>query len=164
MPHLRRVSFKFGSHPQRNASNPVALEDLQLEIARSTRKSLVQWNFDAASFYDRIIPNLAMLASWRFGVHKQVNLTNAKTLEEAKYHIRTKMGLSESHYSHKDKVSIYGKGQKSGNSPMIWCFLSSLMHDYCNKKAHPAEYSNPDHTNRNPLDNARLCRRQQRPS
>jgi hypothetical protein len=138
---------QFGSRPRRNAIDPVALEELQLEMSRLTRKSLVQLNFDAASCYDRIIPNLAMLASRRFGVNKQVTLTNAKTLEEAKYHIRTEMGLSESHYSHQDEMPIYGTGQGSGNSPMLWCFLSSLMYDCYDKKAHHAKYSNPDHTN-----------------
>ncbi|KAI2491874.1 hypothetical protein MHU86_22670 [Fragilaria crotonensis] len=46
-------------------------------------------------------------------------------------------------------MPIYGTGQGSGNSPMIWCFLSSLLFDCYDLRASPAQYCNPDWTNRN---------------
>lgn len=92
-------------------------------------------------------------------MNKNVTSTNAKTfLEEAKYHIRTKMGLSESCYSRQEDIPIYGTAHgRSGNSPMIWCFLSSLIYDCYDKDAHPAEYQNPDHTNHVQMDDSRFC-------
>jgi hypothetical protein len=42
---------------------------------------------------------------------------------------------------------MYGTGQGSGNSPMIWCFLSSLLFDSYDLRASPAWYCNPDWSN-----------------
>ena len=37
---------------------------------------------------------------------------------------------------HCKKFQPHGTGQGSGNSPMIWCFISSILFDYHNQKAH----------------------------
>jgi hypothetical protein len=121
---------------------------LQLEVLRLSRKAFAQLNFDATACYDRIIPNLAMVVSRKFGVSKEVTILNASTLQQAKYHIRTVMGLSSSSYSHHEDMPIYGTGQGSRNSTMIWCFLSSLLFECYDKQAFPAVYTNPDRTNR----------------
>jgi exonuclease III len=120
---------QYGSRPHRNAVDPVLIEELQFEIARATRKVMIQTNYDATSCYDRIIPNLAMLVSRKYGVSKMTMLTNAKTLEQAEYCIRTELGVSPAGYTHNAENPIYGTGQGSGNSPMIWCFLSSVLFD-----------------------------------
>ena len=117
---------QYGSRPNRNAYDPVLIEELQLEMSRLTRKTLVQTNYDATACYDRIVPNLAMVSSRTFGVPATVTSTNASTLLQAKYHIRTELGLDEEGYSHCHTQPIYGTGQGSGNSPVIWCFLSSV--------------------------------------
>ena len=139
---------QYGSRPRRNAIDPVMIEELQFEISRISRRMLLQTNYDATACYDRIIPNVAMLASRRFGVPKSVTQSNANTLQQAKFHIRTELGLSPSFYSHTDERPIYGTGQGSGNSPMIWCFLSSLLYDCYDKMSHPARYWNPDKSNK----------------
>ena len=126
------------------------IEELQFEISRATRKSLIQTNYGAASCYDRIIPSMAMIASRKFGVPKTATHLNAKTLQEARYHIRTELGLSPTSYQHEDRMPIYGTGQGSGNSPMIWCFISSVLFDCYEKSAYQAVYCNPDRTH--PID------------
>ncbi len=102
---------------------------------------------------------LAMLASRRFGVNKNVTLTNAKQdiLRRGKVPYPYKTGFSESCYSHQEDIPMYGTGQGRGNSPMIWCFLSSLIYDCYDKEAHPAEYRNPGHTNHVQMDDGRFC-------
>lgn len=70
-----------------------------------------------------------MLTSQQHGVHKQVTLTNSRTLHYASYHIRTEMGLSETSHTLTDDAPIYGTGQDSGNYPMIWFFCpASCIH------------------------------------
>ena len=138
---------QYGSQPQRNAIDPVMLEELQLELSRATRRTLIQTNYDAASCYDLIIPNFAMLASRQFGVHQSTTLLNACTLHSAQYHIRTELGLSSTSYHHKEEMPIYGTGQGSGNSPMIWCFISSVLFDCFEATAHQVTHCNPDRTN-----------------
>jgi hypothetical protein len=138
---------QYGSRPRRNAVDPVMIEELQFEISRTSRRMFLQTNYDATACYDRIIPSLAMTVSRRFGVPPLVAQSNAKTLLHARYHVRTELGLSESSYSHSPNMPIYGTGQGSGNSPMIWCFLSSLLYDCYEKQAHHATYCNPDWKN-----------------
>jgi hypothetical protein len=138
---------QFGSRPRRNAIDPVMLEELQFEISRASRKMLIQTNYDAMACYDRIVPNLAMIASRKYGVNEQVTKLNEETLHNAAYHIRTETGLSPISYSHSPQFPIYGTGQGSGNSPMIWCFISSLLYKCYGQQAHAAQYANPDHAN-----------------
>ena len=135
---------QFGSRPHRNAIDPVFLEELQLEVSRITRQEVAQTNYDATACNDRIVPNLAMLASRKFGVPSAVAHSNASTLQQARYHIRTDLGLSEERYQHQDTAPIFGTGQGSGNSPAIWCFLSSVLYDCYDEVAIPATYCSPD--------------------
>ncbi len=135
---------QFGSRPRRNAVDPVFIEEMQFEISRASRKMLVQTNYDATSCYDRIIPNLAMLVSRKYGVPKLITQSNSKTLEQAEYRIRTELGVSDTGYTHSQEYPIYGTGQGSGNSPMIWCFLSSVLFDCYDDLAYSATYCNPD--------------------
>jgi hypothetical protein len=100
-----------GSRPNRNAIDPVFIDELQFELSRLTRKTLVQTNYDAASCYDRIVPNLAMVASQTYGIPKSVTASNARTLKHARYHIRTDMGLSEESYTHTSDHPIFVTGQ-----------------------------------------------------
>jgi hypothetical protein len=92
---------QYGSRPRRNAVDPVMMEELQFEISRASRKAFAQTNYDATSCYYRIVPNLAMLASPKFGVPKEVTTMNATTLQHAEYCIRTELGLTpRTGYSH----------------------------------------------------------------
>jgi hypothetical protein len=94
-----------------------------------------------------LVKNLTTIASRWFGVAKSATISNASTLLHAKYHIRTDLGLSESSHLHCLDAPIYGTGHGSGNSLMIWCFLSSLLHDCYDTRAQPAWYCNPDWSN-----------------
>jgi hypothetical protein len=108
---------------------------------------MIQTNYDAMACYDRIIPNVAMLASRKFGVHLNVTQSNARTLEQAKFHVRTETGLSETSYQHETGMPVYGTGQGSTNSSQNWNFISSILLDCYDLKAFPAQYSNPDRSN-----------------
>ena len=137
---------QFGSRPKRNAIDPVFVEELQFELSRLTRKTITQTNYDATACYDRIIPNLAMLASRRFGVPTNVTASNGRTLEGASYHVRTELGVSDEGYQHSEEHPIFGTGQGSANSPAIWCFISSLLYQCYDTLATPALYCSPNHT------------------
>ena len=139
-------SGQYGSRPSRGVHDPVFIEEFQLEISRASRKTILQTNYDASSCYDRIIPNLAALVSQKYGVPLPAVLTNVTTsLEAAKYKLKTELlGLSDQWYTHDSEQPIYGTGQGSGNSPMIWCFLSSVLLDCYDKQAFGANYGLPD--------------------
>lgn len=126
---------QFGSRPNRNAIDPVFVEEMQFEMSRLTRKTFAQTNYDATACYDCIIPNLAVLTSRAHGVPKEVTAANTRTLGGASYHVRTDLGVSMEGYTHSSEAPIFGMGQGSGNSPSIWCFISSLLYQCHDKKA-----------------------------
>ena len=103
----------------------------------------VQTNFDASSCYDRIIPNVAMLASRKYGVPEESTVMNAKTLEKAEYRMRTELGLAPTGYSHSEADPIYGTGQGRANSPAIWCFVSITLFECYKEVSHAANYCTP---------------------
>ena len=104
---------QYGSRTRRNAIDPVMIEEFQLEISRLSRRMFLQMNYDATACYDRIISNLAMLVSQKFGVHPMVTKMNARTLQAAKYKVRTEMGISANSYSHSLENPVYGTARKS---------------------------------------------------
>jgi hypothetical protein len=137
---------QYGSRSFRNATDPVLIEELQLEISRATRKPVTFTNYDATACYDRIIPNLGMTVSRKYGVHTLVTKMNATTLKQAEYRVRTDLGLAPSGYRHTSAQPIYGTGQGSANSPAIWCFLSSTLFDCYDTLANKAYYCDPTET------------------
>jgi hypothetical protein len=120
---------------------------MQFENSRASRKIRVQTNYDATSCYDRIIPNLAMIVSRKYGVPRLTTRSNAKTsnLKQAEHQICTDLGVSSTSYTHSDNYPIMATGQGSGNSPMIWCFLSCVLFTCYDDLAYAATNCHPDH-------------------
>jgi len=130
----------------RSAPDPVFIEEMQSEISRASRKSNVKFDNDAKSCYDRIMAAIASILSRKFGMSKSVVFVMANTLKEAKYKLKTEMGVSDMFYQHCEMFPIYGTGQGSGNSPAIWCIMSSVLFDCHETKAHGAIFQSPDKT------------------
>jgi hypothetical protein len=106
------------------------LEELKYDISYITRRTLLNFDNDASSCYDRIIISLASLINRKYGMNRLVVLlVHANTLEHARFHLRTQLGFSAQSYSHSVQFPIYGSGQGSGNSPSIWLFISSTLCD-----------------------------------
>ena len=104
---------QFGSHPNCSASDSVFIEEMQLEISRATWQPLILTNYDTTACYDRIVTNLGMTISQKYGVRASVTLANAMTLEKATFHVRLEMGLAPTGYSHETDHPIYCTGQGS---------------------------------------------------
>jgi hypothetical protein len=71
-------------------------------------------------------------------------MVNAKTLEEAKFKIKTMLGVTEEFCQNCLLFPIYGTGQESGNSPQMWCVISSVPFDCHAERAHGATFESPD--------------------
>ncbi len=119
------------------------IKELQCEILRAIRKPVVLTNYNATACYDRIIPNLGMVVSQKYGLHAQTTKSHAATLVQAEYRIRTELGLAQTGYTHTPTQPVNGTGQVSANSPAFWCFLSSSLFDCYDNIVHPAEHSTP---------------------
>jgi hypothetical protein len=139
-------SSQFGGLPGRDAITPTMIEELQYEISRASRRPLVHLDYDATSCYDRIIPSLASLISRGFGMHRNICFVHATTLEEARYLLKTQLGISDDFYTHSTEFPIFGTGQGSANSPAIWCIISSVLFDVYEGHAKGAYFQCPKGT------------------
>jgi hypothetical protein len=54
---------------------------------------------------------------------------HATTLQNAKYFLKTKAGLSTNFYTHSEITPVYGNGQGAGDSPSQWCQQSTMLFD-----------------------------------
>lgn len=70
------------------------MEALRFEILRASPKEFVKMNYDAMSWYIRIIPNLALLVHGKFRVPATVK-TNATILKLVAYLFHREMGVAE---------------------------------------------------------------------
>jgi hypothetical protein len=115
-------------------------EERKCDISHVTKRTLVNFVNDATNCYNRIIVTLASLN----GLHRNVVLVHATMLEEARFHLRTKLGYSKSSYSHHVEFPIFGSGQGSGDSPSIWLFISSTWCDVHQQISYGARFVSPN--------------------
>ena len=139
---------QYGSRPRRQAPDPVFIEEMMNEVARNTRTSLIKFDNDATSCYDRIIPAVAVLASRKYGMPRAVTSVMANTLQAARYKLKTEAGVSDEYYTHSAAAPIYGTGQGSGNSPTIWCVISSTLFDCQEEAMNGATFWSPNKQHR----------------
>ena len=81
---------------------------------------------DATACFDRMIPSLVMMLALRAnGVPSAITQIVGNTLANMRYKIKTKLGISNRHYSHTAANPIYGTGQgvparwRSGSSSVL---------------------------------------------
>jgi len=133
----------YGSTPGCDALSPAFLRELEYEMCRITQKPLVQFDNDAASCYDRIPCFLANVASRKYGLDAKVCMVQGRTLKEAKYYLKTKLGISEHCIVHSRELPWFGTGQGSGNSPTYWLLIVTTLSDIYDSKAKGATYVSP---------------------
>jgi hypothetical protein len=141
--HLLNAGL-YGSRAGRSAYEPVFLEIMQNEIYRVSGKTGIAKDLDAQACYDRILALLASLSSRKFGMHEKVAIVNARTLQEARFKLKTALGISSQHYKHTTAYPIHGTGQGSQNSPTIWLFICSTLFDAFEEDAHGALFESFD--------------------
>jgi hypothetical protein len=118
-----------GSRPGRNAINVVIKKEMKYLCSCLTRTGLATMDNDAKSCYDRIICNLAMLVSQYFGMTPNATATQANTLQEMKFRLRTAIGDSKQFFKHSTSTPFHGTGQGSCASPALWLIISSILID-----------------------------------
>eukprot|EP00957_Ditylum_brightwellii_P118218 9016828-Ditylum_brightwellii.AAC.1 len=133
-----------GGRQGHDAKTLSLIEELIYNISYSSCKSLINFDNDAASCYNRILPNISSFVARQKGMHKNIIFIHATTLEKAKYRLKTALGVSEGYYSHCKTFLIYGSGQGATNSPHTWLVISSTICDIYEQSAHGAEFVSPD--------------------
>jgi hypothetical protein len=122
---------QFGSRKNKRSLDPIFSEIMMQEISRLTVIPFIQINYDAQACYDRIIPEIALQISLKYGVHENIIKLVRKVMLETKYYIKIGNTVTRSFYSHTSDFKLFGTGQGSGFSPHIWTLLScELFHLY----------------------------------
>jgi hypothetical protein len=88
---------------------------------------------DISGCFDRIVTPIISLLNIKNGCTPQAVSMHATTLQKSRYHLKTKLGVSEEFYSHSDKTPVYGNGQGAGDSPSQWCQQSAMLFDLYSK-------------------------------
>jgi hypothetical protein len=134
----------FGSQTGKEALDCCFLRELEYEITRLTRKPIVHFDNDATSCYDRIPVFIANVISRKYGMDRRVCIVHGRTLAEAKYYLKTKLGISESYIQHCRAHPFFGNGQGAGDSPQKWLFMSSTLFDIYEPRAAGSTFASPD--------------------
>jgi hypothetical protein len=119
----------YGTMTGKSSLDPVFIKEMEYEIVRLTRKPLVHIDNDATSCYDRILCFLANLASRKYGQSANICTVQCNTLQEARYHLKTKFGISDEYVRNTRETPCFGTGQGSGNSLIYWLLISSTLYD-----------------------------------
>jgi hypothetical protein len=121
------------------------LEELRFDYSLLTRYSLANFDNNATACYQQCNSMLRSgLAGRKYGIHKDIIFIHTQTLEEAEFKLKTSTKISDTTYKHCKKFPIHGTGQGSTNSPIIWCFISSVLFQSHKEKAHGMLFESPD--------------------
>ena len=132
----------YGSRSNRQSLDPVFLEVLQYDYASLTRWPEIKFSNDATSCYDRIIPSVSNILARAMGLHHNIADIHGSMLSKAIYRIKTQLGVSSGSYSHSDEYPIFGTGQGSCASPLIWLMNCSALFDIYDSLCHGSSYYN----------------------
>ena len=75
---------------------------------------------------------------------QDVTFVHANMLEEAKYRLKTALGVSDSYYTHCELFPVYRSGQGATTLLHIWLAISSTICDIYDEHAKGAEFVSPD--------------------
>jgi hypothetical protein len=116
------------------------------EVVNDYHKRLRLSNFmgmtDISGCFDRIVAPVVSLLIRKNGCPQEAVSMHATTLERAKYHLKTKHGITTTSYSHSESTPIYGNGQGAGDSPSQWCQQSTMLFDLYSETNEGASMTN----------------------
>ena len=119
---------------------------MQYDYAALSRWDAIKFANDAGSCYDRIIVSPSNVIARSRGLHKNIAAIHGSMLENAVYRIKTKLGISEGSYSHHQTSPVFGTGQGSCSSPLIWSLNGSLYFDVFDDHCNGATYTDLEGT------------------
>ena len=134
----------YGGLATKQSLDPVFLEMMQYDYAALTRWDAIKFANDAGSCYDRIIVSPSNVIARSRGLNHNIARLHGNMLEHATYRIKTQLGVSTAGYSHCEDSPVFGTGQGSCSSPLIWALNGSLYFDVFDKYCHGATYSDMD--------------------
>jgi hypothetical protein len=87
---------------------------------------------------------IANVISRKYGMNRRVCIVHGSTLAEAKYYLKTKLGVSDDLIQHCSAHPIFGNGQGAGDSPQKWLFMSSTLFGIYEPCAEGSKFTSPN--------------------
>ena len=116
-----------GSVPGRTTLDPLMLNQLTTDMFRILKTNYARFDDNASACFDRIIVALGMLAARQCGMPESPIKSHAKALEFMKYTVQTVYGISEENYNVTPFAPLFGTGQGSEASPVVWLLLAVIL-------------------------------------
>jgi hypothetical protein len=111
----------------RTCISPILKKLLTIQILIQKRTNGIVFDNDAKGCYDRIISRIALLSIRRLGYSKNSVKMLGKLRKQLEHHISTGFGVSDISYSSTVEKLLYGIGQGSCSSPILWALLNQLI-------------------------------------
>jgi hypothetical protein len=84
---------------------------------------------DISGCFDCIVTPVISLINIKNGCPPKAVEMHSTTLEKARYHLKTRSGISPNYYQHSEETPVHGNGQGAGDSPSQWCQQSAMLFD-----------------------------------
>ena len=89
--------------------------------------SLITFDNDAKSCYDRIVMSYCLTLCQRLGLPAGTATAFGAFLDRAQNFLKTKLQTSETPYTSTNEAPLHGPGQGSRVGPPMWLFISSQL-------------------------------------
>jgi hypothetical protein len=139
---------QYGARKGKCAEDVLHMKRLTIDTARMTKTSTGIFDNDAKACFDRMIPNLITLLGRYIGISKEICNTHAKILLEARYRIKTTLGVSAEYYSNTEEEPLYGPGQGGTASMFIWGIVSNMLLEIMREEKNGITMLDPGMTNK----------------
>jgi exonuclease III len=131
----------YGGLANRQSLDPVFLEVMQYDYSMLTRYDCIKFANDAGSCYDRIVVSPSNVIARSMGLHRNIASIHGTMLQHATYRIKTQLGVSSESYCHCCGCPIFGTGQGSCSSPLVWCLNCSLYFNVFDRQCYGASFT-----------------------
>jgi hypothetical protein len=106
---------------------PVLNKLLTVQIPIQKRTEGIVFNNDAKGCYDRIISGVALVSLRRLGYSKYSVKILGLLWAQMEHHVCTGFGVSDKTYGSTTEKLLYGIGQGSCESPIMWALINQLL-------------------------------------
>ena len=135
---------QFGGRKNMQAQSAVLNKLLYYDINRQSVTEAQYDDIDMRSNYDRELVRLVSAeARVKLGLHKDDAAFMVNFVENQQFHVKTKYGISDHHYSYDDNENLYGLGQGIAWSGPGWLMSSSTIAACKDKSCSGMEYVSP---------------------
>jgi hypothetical protein len=120
------IEHQYGRSHQ-TCLTPVLNKLLTVQLLIQKMMNGIVFDNDAKGCYDRIVSGIALAALRRIGYSKNSVRMLGLLWAQLEHHVATGFGVSDASYKSTMEKMLYGIGQGSCSSPIVWALLNQLL-------------------------------------